>query len=56
MQDPWKGSVVPSLWPALEWLRQYTRSSPRGVHVQVLVTGSLYLVGDVLRLLGRAPK
>ena len=24
-------------------------------HFQVLVTGSLYLVGDVLRLLGKAP-
>ncbi len=26
------------------------------VQLQVLVTGSLYLVGDVLRLLGKAPK
>jgi folylpolyglutamate synthase len=46
---------MPSLGGALEWLRAYARSDPKR-QVQVLVTGSLYLVGDVLRLLGKAPK
>lgn len=49
----WRSAVVPSLPMAIDWLRKCSRS---GVDVQVLVTGSLYLVGDVLRLLGRAPK
>jgi folylpolyglutamate synthase len=48
-------AVVPTLSMTLEWLRNYAKSSPR-VRLQVLVTGSLYLVGDVLRLLGKVPK
>lgn len=36
----------------LEWLRRCVREVPT-LHMQVLVTGSLYLVGDMLRLLGR---
>ena len=54
-QEPWSAAVVPSLSHTVEWLRQYARSSPR-LQLQVLVTGSLYLVGDVLRMLGKLPK
>jgi folylpolyglutamate synthase len=43
---------VPSVGSALEWLRSATRARP-GLRLKVLVTGSLYLVGDVLRHLGR---
>ena len=50
--DPAVGAVVPSVKSALEWLRSATRARP-GVRLRVLVTGSLYLVGDVLRHLGR---
>ncbi len=55
VQDPGRGAAVPSLTPAIEWLRQYARSSHR-TQIHVLVTGSLYLIGDVLKMLGRAPK
>lgn len=47
--------MVPSLRATLDWLRALARARPQA-QVQVLVTGSLYLVGDVLRLLNRAPK
>lgn len=46
------GAVAPSVRSALEWLRSATRASP-GLKMRVLVTGSLYLVGDVLRHLGK---
>lgn len=36
----------------LEWLRRCVREVPN-LRMQVLVTGSLYLVGDVLRNLGQ---
>ncbi|GAX76208.1 hypothetical protein CEUSTIGMA_g3652.t1 [Chlamydomonas eustigma] len=55
LQNPREGAVFPSLTPALEWLRQYTRNSSKA-NVHVLVTGSLYLVGDVLKFLGKLPK
>ncbi|KAJ7533027.1 hypothetical protein O6H91_13G030300 [Diphasiastrum complanatum] len=45
-------AVVPSLPLALEWLRKCVRQHPT-MHIQVLVAGSLHLVGDVLRLLKR---
>mmetsp|Transcript_12213 Transcript_12213/g.32427 ORF Transcript_12213/g.32427 Transcript_12213/m.32427 type:complete len:536 (-) Transcript_12213:46-1653(-) len=46
--------VVPSLGEAIEALRLYARGGgDRRKKVEVLVTGSLYLVGDVLRLLKR---
>lgn len=45
-------SVVPSLPVALDLLRQYAQDHP-AFQLQVLVTGSLHLVGDVLRLLKR---
>ena len=54
-QEPLKGAVAPSLTSALGWLRGVVRSQPE-LRLQVLVTGSLYLVGDIVRLLGRAPK
>ncbi|CAL9765160.1 unnamed protein product [Musa acuminata subsp. burmannicoides] len=45
------GSLVfPSLPLALNWLRESVQRR-RSVQVQVLVTGSLHLVGDVLRLI-----
>ncbi|URE09564.1 hypothetical protein MUK42_04561, partial [Musa troglodytarum] len=44
------GLVFPSLPLALNWLRESVRRR-RSVRVQVLVTGSLHLVGDVLRLI-----
>ena len=47
------GAVAPSVRSAVDWLRSATRSRP-GLRMKVLVTGSLYLVGDVLRHLGRA--
>eukprot|EP00250_Pteridium_aquilinum_P033480 c5714_g1_i2 orf=64-1641(+) len=42
--------VVPSLPAALDLLRQCSRDHP-SLKLQVLVTGSLHLVGDVLRIL-----
>ncbi|KXZ45564.1 hypothetical protein GPECTOR_53g150 [Gonium pectorale] len=47
-------SVAPSLPAALEAVRAAAAADPR-VAVHVLVTGSLYLVGDVLRLLNKPP-
>uniref|UniRef100_M1CLE8 Folylpolyglutamate synthase n=4 Tax=Solanum TaxID=4107 RepID=M1CLE8_SOLTU len=41
--------VFPSLPVAINWLRDTVRKNRSG-HSQVLVTGSLHLVGDVLRL------
>jgi len=52
-QDAAAGAVSPSVKSAIEWLRSASRARP-GVRLRVLVTGSLYLVGDVLRHLGRA--
>ncbi len=54
-QDSTKGAVSPSLSATLTSLRSLARAQPQ-LQLQVLVTGSLYLVGDMLRLLGRAPK
>lgn len=45
-------AVVPSLPLTIKWLRDCVRENP-SVRVQVLVTGSLHLVGDVLKLLKR---
>lgn len=47
-------SVSVSLPAALEALRAAAAADPL-VHVHVLVTGSLYLVGDMLRLLNKPP-
>jgi folylpolyglutamate synthase len=44
--------VKPSVAGVIEMLRQQTRDNPRQ-RLQVLVTGSLYLVGDVLRTVRR---
>lgn len=44
--------VKPSVAGVIEMLRQRTRDNPRQ-RLQVLVTGSLYLVGDVLRTVRR---
>eukprot|EP00250_Pteridium_aquilinum_P019733 c24552_g1_i1 orf=310-2130(-) len=41
-------AVIPSLPAALNWLRCWALGNP--VEVQVLVTGSLYLVGDLLKI------
>lgn len=49
-----RGAVAPSLQSAIDWLRRSARDRPR-VRLHVLVTGSLYLVGDVLRLTGEGP-
>ncbi|KAJ3676211.1 hypothetical protein LUZ60_003623 [Juncus effusus] len=43
-------SVIPSLPLALMWLRECASKNPT-IQYQVLVTGSLHLVGDVLKLL-----
>ncbi|XP_077238898.1 DHFS-FPGS homolog B isoform X2 [Tasmannia lanceolata] len=43
-------SVFPSLPLAIKWLRDNVQQN-RSVRFQVLVTGSLHLVGDVLRLI-----
>lgn len=45
-------AVIPSLSLAIKWLRDSARENP-SIRLQVLVTGSLHLVGDVLRLLKR---
>jgi hypothetical protein len=37
----------------LDWLRRCVRETP-SLRMQVLVTGSLYLVGDMLKLLGKS--
>ncbi|XP_050383214.1 folylpolyglutamate synthase isoform X3 [Argentina anserina] len=43
-------AVIPSLPLAITWLRDCVKANP-SVRIQVLVTGSLHLVGDVLKLL-----
>ncbi|XP_020540021.1 folylpolyglutamate synthase isoform X2 [Jatropha curcas] len=43
-------AVFPSLPLAIKWLRDNIHQN-RSVRIQVLVTGSLHLVGDVLRLI-----
>ncbi|XP_050210116.1 folylpolyglutamate synthase isoform X2 [Mercurialis annua] len=43
-------AVFPSLPSAIKWLRDSVQQN-RSVRIQVLVTGSLHLVGDVLRLI-----
>ncbi|XP_051149329.1 folylpolyglutamate synthase isoform X2 [Andrographis paniculata] len=45
-------AVVSSLPMTINWLRNYCRENP-SYRIQVLVTGSLHLVGDVLKLLRR---
>ncbi|XP_034224927.1 folylpolyglutamate synthase isoform X5 [Prunus dulcis] len=45
-------AVIPSLPLAIDWLRDCVIRNP-SVRIQVLVTGSLHLVGDVLKLLKR---
>ncbi|XP_042480860.1 folylpolyglutamate synthase-like isoform X2 [Macadamia integrifolia] len=45
-------AVIPSLPLTIKWLRDSVKENP-SVRVQVLVTGSLHLVGDVLKLLRR---
>ncbi|KAJ0233783.1 Folylpolyglutamate synthase [Hirschfeldia incana] len=43
--------VFTSLPMAIKWLRDSVHESSSATHFQVLVTGSLHLVGDVLRLI-----
>nr|XP_023879260.1 folylpolyglutamate synthase-like [Quercus suber]POF23087.1 folylpolyglutamate synthase [Quercus suber] len=45
-------AVMPSLPLTINWLRDCVKQNP-SLKVQVLVTGSLHLVGDVLKLLKR---
>ncbi|KAK4767431.1 hypothetical protein SAY86_015181 [Trapa natans] len=45
-------AVMPSLPLTIKWLRDCVKENP-SLHLQVLVTGSLHLVGDVLKLLRR---
>ncbi|CAA0812795.1 Folylpolyglutamate synthase [Striga hermonthica] len=45
-------AVVSSLPMTINWLRNYAKENP-AYRIQVLVTGSLHLVGDVLKLLRR---
>ncbi|KAG8372035.1 hypothetical protein BUALT_Bualt12G0024800 [Buddleja alternifolia] len=45
-------TVVSSLPMTINWLRDYVKQNP-SFRIQVLVTGSLHLVGDVLKLLRR---
>lgn len=44
--------VISSLPLTVSWLRAYAMDNPR-LRIQVLVTGSLHLVGDVLKLIKR---
>lgn len=49
-------AVAASLPAALQWCREASRAQQQeGRGVSVLVTGSLYLVGDMLRQLDHAP-
>ncbi|XP_028069161.1 folylpolyglutamate synthase isoform X1 [Camellia sinensis] len=43
-------AVIPSLPLTINWLRDCVRENP-SLRIQVLVTGSMHLVGDVLKLL-----
>lgn len=52
--DTRRGAAVPSLSDALKWVRGCAQRQPQR-RVQVLVTGSLYIVGDMLRQLGHSP-
>ncbi|CAK7342692.1 unnamed protein product [Dovyalis caffra] len=45
-------AVIPSLPLTIKWLRDCLRENP-SLRLQVLVTGSLHLVGDVLKLIRR---
>lgn len=45
-----RGVVLPSLQVTLDWLRRCVREAP-ALRMRVLVTGSLYLVGDLLKQL-----
>lgn len=49
---PPSSAVIPSLPLAIRWLRDCVKQNP-SLKLQVLVTGSLHLVGDVLKLLRR---
>lgn len=53
VQDAARGAVAPSLSAAVDWVRRAARGRGR---VQVLVTGSLYLVGDMLKVLKATAK
>ena len=53
VQDATVGAVLPSLQHTIDWLRKCVRESPK-IKMQVLVTGSLYLVGDMLKILGNS--
>ncbi|XP_022134300.1 folylpolyglutamate synthase isoform X2 [Momordica charantia] len=44
-------TVFPSLPVAIRWLRDSILQQNRSIRLQVLVTGSLHLVGDVLKLI-----
>lgn len=52
--DSARVAVMPGVERTVEWLRSCVKARPR-LKLQVLVTGSLYLVGDTLRTLGKAP-
>ncbi|XP_020571135.1 folylpolyglutamate synthase isoform X2 [Phalaenopsis equestris] len=43
-------AVFPTLPLAIKWLREYAKQN-QSTRVQVLVTGSLHLIGDLLRLI-----
>ncbi|KAI9380152.1 hypothetical protein POPTR_016G041800v4 [Populus trichocarpa] len=45
-------AVIPSLPLTIKWLRDCVRENP-SLRLQVLVTGSLHLVGDVLKVIRR---
>lgn len=49
-QESIRGAVMPSLQATVDWLRRCVKEKP-SLKLQVLVTGSLYLVGDLLKLL-----
>lgn len=53
--DAASGIVLPSLPQTVAWLRGAVAETP-GLQLRVLVTGSLYLVGDMLRVLGQPPR
>lgn len=46
-----RSAVLPNLRTTLDWLRRSVREAPT-LRMHVLVTGSLYLVGDMLKSLG----
>lgn len=47
--------IMPNIAGSLHWIRNFAKDNSR-FDIRVLITGSLFLVGDVLKYLRKAPK